>query len=132
LVFAGYPDFRPNRTPKEVLQAGAFGGTYFRRIRSGVTGQTYEGDWRELPADWFEGLKPAQVAYTHTHREVYAHAHTHTHSHTHSHTHTHTLTHTVTHTHTHTHTCTCRRTAIPLPGCVEVMCVSQSARGCGA
>ena len=61
LVFPGYADFRPNLTPKEVLQAGSFGGTYFRRIHSGVTGQNYEGDWREFPADWFAGLQESQV-----------------------------------------------------------------------
>ena len=38
LDFPDYPRFRPNRTPKEVLQAGSFGGTYFRPIKSGVTG----------------------------------------------------------------------------------------------
>lgn len=30
LYFADFPDFRPNLTPKEVLQMGSFGGTYFR------------------------------------------------------------------------------------------------------
>ena len=39
LVFEGVPDFYPNMTPKEVLQAGSFGGTYFRPIKSGVTGE---------------------------------------------------------------------------------------------
>ena len=34
LVFEDVPDFRPNRTPKEILQAGSFGGTYFRPIYS--------------------------------------------------------------------------------------------------
>ena len=26
LVFEGYPDFHPNLTPKQVIQAGSFGG----------------------------------------------------------------------------------------------------------
>lgn len=39
LVFADYPEFKPNLTAKEVLQAGSFGGTYFRPIKSSVTGQ---------------------------------------------------------------------------------------------
>lgn len=63
LVFKDFPDFRPNLTPKEVMQAGSFGGTYFRPIRSGVTGQTYTDAWQEFPADWFQGLSiPSQVA----------------------------------------------------------------------
>ena len=56
LIFADHPTFNPNLTPKEVLQAGSFGGTYFRPIRSGVTGEEYRDQWREFPADWFEGL----------------------------------------------------------------------------
>lgn len=48
--------FRPNLTPKEVIQLGSFGGTYFRPITSGVTTLTYRDAWREFPADWFEGI----------------------------------------------------------------------------
>ena len=32
-------DFRPNKTPIEVIKEGAFGGTYFRDICSGVNGK---------------------------------------------------------------------------------------------
>ncbi len=39
LIFDDCPRIRPNMTPKEVLQAGSFGGTYFRPIKSGVTGK---------------------------------------------------------------------------------------------
>ncbi|XP_043213906.1 uncharacterized protein LOC122377666 [Amphibalanus amphitrite] len=56
LDFPDHPRFRPNRTPKEVLQAGSFGGTYFRPIKSGVTGESYKDVWKELPQDWLEGL----------------------------------------------------------------------------
>ncbi|KAJ1196518.1 hypothetical protein NDU88_000388 [Pleurodeles waltl] len=63
LVFEDFSNFRPNMTPKEVLQAGSFGGTYFRPIYSGVTKQNYKDVWRELPKDWLEGLDiPKQVA----------------------------------------------------------------------
>jgi hypothetical protein len=34
-------DFMPNVSPAEVLQGGAFGGTYFRAIHSAVTNQSY-------------------------------------------------------------------------------------------
>ncbi len=67
LSFGDYPQFRPNRTPKQViqivlqvslprkvLQAGSFGGTYFRTIKSGVTGLEYKEAWKEFPSDWFE------------------------------------------------------------------------------
>jgi hypothetical protein len=56
LIFADHPEFTPNLTPREVLQAGSFGGTYFRRIHSGVTGETYQDAWTEFPPDWYEGL----------------------------------------------------------------------------
>jgi len=29
LIFRDFGSFRPNLSPKEILQAGAFGGTYF-------------------------------------------------------------------------------------------------------
>ena len=63
LIFLDYPNFRPNLTPKEVLQMGSFGGTYFRPITSSVTKLSYKDVWKELPADWLVGLKiNSQVA----------------------------------------------------------------------
>ncbi|CAM9649710.1 unnamed protein product [Ectocarpus sp. 12 AP-2014] len=56
LVFPDFPKFRPNLSPKQVLRMGSFGGTYFRPIKSSVTGKTYRDQWKEFPADWFEGL----------------------------------------------------------------------------
>ena len=32
-------NFSPNKTPSEIINEGAFGGTYFRDIYSGVTGK---------------------------------------------------------------------------------------------
>ena len=32
-------DFKPNITPVEVIKKGAFGGTYFRDIYSGINGK---------------------------------------------------------------------------------------------
>ena len=34
-------DFRPNVTPIEVIKKGAFGGTYFRDIYSGINSKWY-------------------------------------------------------------------------------------------
>ena len=63
LVFPDFPNFRPNLTPKEVLQMGSFGGTYFRPITSSVTKQSYKDVWEELPSDWLKGLNiKTQVA----------------------------------------------------------------------
>ena len=57
LIFQDQPDFTPNLTPKEVLQMGSFGGTYFRPIYSSVTKQKYGKEvWEELPKEWLEGL----------------------------------------------------------------------------
>eukprot|EP00300_Choanocystis_sp_HF-7_P013285 c18233_g1_i4.p1 GENE.c18233_g1_i4~~c18233_g1_i4.p1 ORF type:complete len:249 (+),score=32.46 c18233_g1_i4:78-824(+) len=56
LVFPDHPDFLPNLTPKQVLQSGSFGGTYFRPIVSAVTGVSYKNVHEEFPTDWFEGL----------------------------------------------------------------------------
>ena len=59
LLFSDAKEFRPNLTPKEVLQAGSFGGTYFRPIKSSVTGLKYNKMWNELPQNWLEGMKEA-------------------------------------------------------------------------
>ena len=39
-----------------IFQAGSFGGTYFRPIKSSVTGLKYNKMWNELPQNWLEGL----------------------------------------------------------------------------
>ena len=55
-VFRDKPEFQPNLSPMEILQAGSFGGTYFRPIHSKVTGLDYDKMWLELPQDWLKGL----------------------------------------------------------------------------
>ena len=39
--FADYPSFTPNQTPRQMFEAGIFGGSYFRPIHSAVTDQNY-------------------------------------------------------------------------------------------
>ena len=41
-------DFGANKTPVEIIKEGAFGGTYFRDIYSGVDGKKYRKSWKEL------------------------------------------------------------------------------------
>ena len=40
-------DFRPNVIAVEVIKKGAFGGTYFRDIYSGVNDKFYKSTWKE-------------------------------------------------------------------------------------
>ena len=40
-------DFDANKTPVEIIKEGAFGGTYFRDVYSGVNGKWYKKSWRE-------------------------------------------------------------------------------------
>ncbi|TKA79459.1 hypothetical protein B0A55_04230 [Friedmanniomyces simplex] len=55
--FADFPDFTPNKSPAEVLREGCFGGSYYRPLRSRKLGLVIEDDWREIPAEWLEGLE---------------------------------------------------------------------------
>ncbi len=56
IIFADHLDFTPNLTPKEMFQAGIFGGTYFRPIHSSITGEDYADEHKEFPADRFAGI----------------------------------------------------------------------------
>ncbi len=56
IIFKDYPDFRPNLSPKEILQMGSFGGTYFRPIYSSITNKNYKNVYKEFPPSWFKGL----------------------------------------------------------------------------
>ena len=47
-VFKDAAAFRPRLSPEEVLQAGAFGGGYYRPIDSGVTGTHLSGQHKEF------------------------------------------------------------------------------------
>jgi hypothetical protein len=69
-IFEDFPEFLPNRSPQEILQAGSFGGTYFRPIKSSVCPEAKFGDevWQELPAEWIKGLDPATRLSSKTYR----------------------------------------------------------------
>ena len=54
--FEDYPYFTPNKSPKEMLQEGCFGGSYYRALRTRKLSIVAEGDWEELPKDWLEDL----------------------------------------------------------------------------
>ena len=41
-------DFKPNKTPLEIIEESSFGGTYFRDIFSGVNGKCYKDSWKEF------------------------------------------------------------------------------------
>ena len=41
-------NFSPNKTSIEVIREGAFGGTYFRNIYSGINEKWYKNSWKEF------------------------------------------------------------------------------------
>ena len=69
--FSDYPDFKPNLSPKDVLQMGSFGGTYYRPIYSQVVEQQLKNQHKEYPDSWFEGLDiPKQITSSVYNKEV--------------------------------------------------------------
>ena len=61
LVFPDFPEFKPNLPPKQILQMGSFGGTYFRPIDSTITNRHHANVHKEFPKSWFEGLNEAEM-----------------------------------------------------------------------
>ena len=49
-------NFTPNKTPVEIISEGAFGGTYFIDIYSGVNGKWYRNSWKEF--DFLKDIDP--------------------------------------------------------------------------
>ena len=41
-------NFSSNKTQIEIIKEGAFGGTYFRDIYSGINGKWYRKSWKEF------------------------------------------------------------------------------------
>ena len=60
LVFKDHPEFTPNLTPRQVIQAGSWGGVYFhpRGGKPGIRGRDVAVTHSEFPKEWFAGLKP--------------------------------------------------------------------------
>lgn len=54
--FEEYPLFTPNKSPEEMIREGCFGGSYWRPLKSRRLGIVIQDDWKELPAEWIDGL----------------------------------------------------------------------------
>lgn len=54
--FEDEPTFTPNKSPEEMIREGAFGGSFWRPLKSRRLGIIVEDDWKELPHEWIEGL----------------------------------------------------------------------------
>eukprot|EP00756_Hemistasia_phaeocysticola_P020811 Hpha_TRINITY_DN15740_c1_g6::TRINITY_DN15740_c1_g6_i1::g.37496::m.37496 len=54
LSFKGHPEFTPNLSPQQVFELGAFGGTYWRPIHSGVVKKDLRDQHKEFAA--FKGI----------------------------------------------------------------------------
>lgn len=54
--FDDYPSFSPNKSPEEMMREGAFGGSYWRPLKSRRLGIVIVDDWKELPSPWIAGL----------------------------------------------------------------------------
>lgn len=57
-------DFKPNRSPEEILRFGSFGGTYFRPIISAVTNVKYKSAEvlrDSLKPEWIKGLDTRKI-----------------------------------------------------------------------
>jgi hypothetical protein len=56
IYFKDYPEFTPNKTPREMFKDGIFGGTYFREIYSTITGKNYKNQHLKFPKSWWKGI----------------------------------------------------------------------------
>lgn len=54
--FESHPNFRPNKSPPEMLAEGVFGGSYYRPLYSKTLRITIEDDWKDLPTEWLRDL----------------------------------------------------------------------------
>jgi hypothetical protein len=56
IIFADYPEFRPNLSPREIFELGSFGGTYWRPIHSSVVNKNLRDEHKRYPKSWFKGI----------------------------------------------------------------------------
>ena len=61
IIFDDFPEFQPRLLPREIFEAGAFGGAYFRPIKSGVTGKSYTNAADEF-AEHFKGIPKEKIS----------------------------------------------------------------------
>ena len=67
IIFEDHHEFRPNLTPKQILESGAFGGTYFRPIYSSITKKNYKNQHSEfLKHGWFDNLDISKLIISET------------------------------------------------------------------
>tara|TARA_B100000073_G_C23736529_1_gene572389 strand:- start:1520 stop:2098 length:579 start_codon:yes stop_codon:yes gene_type:complete len=66
--FDDYPEFKPNLSPREVFLMGAFGGTYWRPIFSGITNKFYKNQHKKYPESWWNGIPEERLT---SHLEQY-------------------------------------------------------------
>jgi hypothetical protein len=59
--FKDYPEFRPNLTPRQIFKMGSFGGTYWRPIKSKVTGKSYRNKHKKYPKSWWKGISDSHL-----------------------------------------------------------------------
>ena len=57
ITFKEYPQFTPNLTPAQIFKRGSFGGTYWRKIYSRITGKYHTNCHLKYPKNWWLGLK---------------------------------------------------------------------------
>lgn len=55
-IFKDYPEFRPTLSPREIFALGSFGGTYWRPIKSSVTGKKHQNRHLKYPKSWWKGI----------------------------------------------------------------------------
>jgi len=59
-----HKQFKPNLTPPQMFKLGSFGGTYWRPIKSSVTGKKYKNAHKKYPVSWWKGVPEENLSST--------------------------------------------------------------------